>query len=745
MQSALAPLFRFALLAFFLSLSGLFPLPASGQEAAPPEQGLEITPEELQGLITTLEDPLAREVFLERLRTLAAVRQEAAEEAEEEDLGVSLLAAASLGIAELSEQLDVIAAYLQEAPALVEGIMAALLRPDIQRLVLEIAGKVAGIFIAALLVAFVARGLLARPWRLLQARQAHSPFGKGILLLAALLLKLIPLAVFAGAAYLVLPLLDPRPITRLVLLTLVNAHLIAQGLITTARTLLAVDSPGLRPYPMKDESAAYWYVWIRRLAIIVVYGYFINEAVLLVGLERTLHAAIVDLTGLFVALLLVSLVLQNRTAVSTSIRGGPEVSGVMTQVRGSLAALWHLLAIAYVIGVYIVWAFEVEGGFAYLLRSTVATVVILVLLRLVVLAIERGVNRLFHIPENMREQYTGLEARADRYRPLISKGLKALILIAGAMALLEAWGVDATAFLATELGRELVTRLARLAFIIGFSVLLWELVSALIEKRLKSQVHSSRRILTLLPLLKNVVRLVILVLGSMIALAEIGVNIGPLLASAGVIGLAIGFGAQTLVRDLITGFFVVLEDIIAVGDWVEVGTHAGMVESMTIRTLRLRDLSGNLRIIPFGDVSSVHKVANDFSFAVIVVGVAYRENTDEVIELLKQVGQGMQQDPEWSWRILEPLEIHGVTQFAASSVDIRARFKCRPLEQWGVQREFLRRIKLLFDEKGVEIPFPHQTVYFGEDRSRHAPPARVVLEREPESEPSEERGLAREE
>src|SRR5690606_4914093 len=138
---------------------------------------------------------------------------------------------------------------------------------------------------------------------------------------------------------------------------------------------------------------------------------------------------------------------------------------------------------------------------------------------------------------------------------------------------------------------------------------------------------TSRRILTLLPLLKNVVRLVIVVLATMIVLSEVGMDIGPLLASAGVIGLAVGFGAQTLVRDLITGFFVILEDVIAVGDWVEVGAHNGIVESMTIRTLRLRDLAGNLRIIPFGEVSSVHKIAHDFSHAVIVIQVAYRENT----------------------------------------------------------------------------------------------------------------------
>ena len=727
--------YRLPLSLLFLLSCLAFPLQAQEEPAAEQAAG-EISALELQRLVDTLEDPLAREAFLERLRTLAALQEEAVQEEEEEALGRELLTAASEGIDQVSDQLDLLAGYLQAAPAYLENMRAALMEPENRQVLLEITLKVVGLFVVALFGGFLTRGLLSRPWQVLQRKTHPNPVTRSFLLLGSLLLRLIPLVVFAAIAYLVLPLLDPRPITRLVLLTLVNAHLIAQGSITAARTVLAVDTPTLRPYRLKDDNAAYSYVWFRRLTIVVVYGYFINQALLLVGLDPSVHEALVDLTGLLVGLMFVSLILQTRAGVAAGIRGGPEVGGVMGQIRGTAALLWHFLAIAYVIGVYIVWAFEVEGGFAYLLRSTVATLVIGVLLRLALVGAERGVNRLFRIPAHMREQYSGLEERADRYRPVISKVLKALIVIVGVMAILEVWGVDATAFLGTDLGRGLVARIARIAFIIALSFLVWELVSALIEKRLKARTGSSRRVLTLLPLLKNLVRLVILVLGSMIVLSEIGMDIGPLLASAGVIGLAIGFGAQTLVRDLMTGFFVILEDIIAVGDWVEVGGHNGMVESITIRTLRLRDLNGNLRIIPFGEVSSVHKVGNDFCYAVIVVGVAYRENTDEVLKLMAQVGEDMRKDPEWGPKILEPLEIHGVTALADSSVNLRVRLKCVPLEHWGVQREYLRRVKQLFDEKGVEIPFPHRTLYFGVDKEGGAPPApvRMVGESAPEGE-----------
>src|SRR5690606_19781811 len=236
------------------------------------------------------EDPLAREAFLERLRTLAAVQDEAEPVADEEgDLGVTLLVTASLGVNELAERLDVVLVYLQQAPAVLTNAWNSLLRLDVQRLVLEIAAKVVGIFAAALVAAFVVRSMLHRPWRILRDREVRNPLSQGVALLGGLLLRLLPLVVFAAVAYLVLPLLDPRPITRLALLTLVNAHVIAQATITTARALLAVDAPQLRPYQMKDDTAAYVYVWIRRLTIIIVYGYFISEALRLVGLDPTLH------------------------------------------------------------------------------------------------------------------------------------------------------------------------------------------------------------------------------------------------------------------------------------------------------------------------------------------------------------------------------------------------------------------------------------------------------------------------
>ena len=238
------------------------------------------------------------------------------------------------------------------------------------------------------------------------------------------------------------------------------------------------------------------------------------------------------------------------------------------------------------------------------------------------------------------------------------------------------------------------------------------------------------RIRTLLPLMRNVVRIVLLVLVTLIVLSEFGINIGPLLAGAGIVGIAVSFGAQSLVKDVISGFFILLEDTISIGDVVELGGRDGVVESMSIRSIRMRDLRGHVHTVPFGEVATVLNMTKDYAHALIEAGIAYREDVDDVMEVLRAIGDDMQADEEFGPSILEPLEVLGLNSFGASSVNIRVRLKTVPMKQWAVRREFQRRMKRVFDERGIEIPFPHQTVYFGVDKSGRAPSARIALESE---------------
>ena len=217
-------------------------------------------------------------------------------------------------------------------------------------------------------------------------------------------------------------------------------------------------------------------------------------------------------------------------------------------------------------------------------------------------------------------------------------------------------------------------------------------------------------------------------IAGMLVLGEIGISVAPILGAAGVVGLAVGFGAQSLVKDYFAGFFILLEDQIRHGDVVEIAGKSGFVEEITLRYVRLRDYDGNVHYIANGLISTVTNMSRGFAQSVIDVGIAYREDVDDAFDVMRQVASAMRADPAFGPRILADLEIAGVERWADSAVILRCRFKVAPLEQWGVRREFLRRLKRAFDERGVEIPFPHLTVYPGALKDGTAPELRTAVQ-----------------
>jgi moderate conductance mechanosensitive channel len=226
----------------------------------------------------------------------------------------------------------------------------------------------------------------------------------------------------------------------------------------------------------------------------------------------------------------------------------------------------------------------------------------------------------------------------------------------------------------------------------------------------------SKRVDTLTHIVRDVARVVILFVGMTMILSEGGVDLKPLLAAAGLGGLAIGFGAQSLVKDLISGFFILWEDSVRIGDVVEVAGVAGVVEEVELRAIKLRDVSGNLHVVPNGVIDRVKNLTKDYSYSVLDIGVAYRENVDEVMGELQEIAKEVRRDARFADDILEPLEMLGVDQFKDSAVMIKCRIKTEPHKQWRVGREMNRRIKNRFDAKGIEIPFPYQPSYWGEPK-----------------------------
>ncbi len=221
---------------------------------------------------------------------------------------------------------------------------------------------------------------------------------------------------------------------------------------------------------------------------------------------------------------------------------------------------------------------------------------------------------------------------------------------------------------------------------------------------------------TLGKVLRNIIGIAVWGAAGLIVLHELGISIGPILAGVGIAGVAVGFGAQSLVKDFLSGMFILVENQFHVGDVIRTAGVAGLVERITLRTTTLRDLEGRVHVVPNGQIEVLTNMTKKWSRAVLDIGVAYKEDVDQVMEILSKVGEEMNEDPEFGRMITAPLEIPGVQDFADSAVVIRVMFTTRPGRQWPVAREARRRIKIAFDRHGIEIPFPHQTVYLGEGR-----------------------------
>jgi len=222
--------------------------------------------------------------------------------------------------------------------------------------------------------------------------------------------------------------------------------------------------------------------------------------------------------------------------------------------------------------------------------------------------------------------------------------------------------------------------------------------------------ESVQRAETLARALRYASTVVVFALTTMLVLAEVGVSVAPLLGAAGVAGVAIGFGAQSLVKDYFAGLSLLLEDQVRQGDVVRLGDHAGLVEEVTLRYVRLRDYDGHVHFVPNGTIESVVSMGRHFAFAVVDIGVAYGVNLDEAMATMRDVAAQLMADPEHAERLAGDFELAGVDQWANSAIVIRARFKVMPLQQWTIRRAYLKRLKEAFDAKGIEIPFPHVTV-----------------------------------
>ena len=357
-------------------------------------------------------------------------------------------------------------------------------------------------------------------------------------------------------------------------------------------------------------------------------------------------------------------------------------------------------------------------------------------LSLIVIAVAfvvvKGLRRLFDA--GLKRFVIRADEDRERQTPRVA-GLTWLLvrltIIAAALVLISGiWGVD----LVVVFGRGVGAAILRAGGVVVLAVAAVEITGFLVERlvdgfaRRSGDTRRAAQVRTLGPLINGFVKSVVIVISVLTFLSEIGVKVGPLLASAGVVGVAIGFGAQTLVKDFLTGLFLIAEDVVSVGDNVLIGESGGTVEAMTLRTIRLRDMNGTLHIFPYSEAQVIHNRTSTFSSFIFETMTTYDSDTDLALKVMAEVGEEMRRDPRYAAKITRPFEVLGIDRLDPLGVAVKGRITTRPREQWEVGREYNRRIKAAFETAGVQLAY----------RPPGAPAPTVATSSSPEGPPEAE-------
>ncbi len=511
---------------------------------------------------------------------------------------------------------------------------------------------------------------------------------------------------------------------------LLNAFLVVELTKLAVRVVLVPRFPALRLPAVTDSNAAYWSFWLGRIASLLGYT-FLFVAPILTSLVSAAAGSAIQVLAMATAVTIgIIITLQNKDDVRTwlqeiSERRGHDGPG---QILAAVGRHWHVLVIAYLLALLVVWFANPETALPFMIGATVQSAFAILIGALIVGFITRFVSAGLTLPDDIRQRLPLLETRLRSFVPAVMRVVRWIIIAAVIIAIGQAWALfDFVAWIGSEEGLAVAGSVVSAALILLAAIVLHVVVASWVEYRLNvnfGKVPTSRE-KTLLNLFKNAFTIALVVFGTMLALAQIGVNIAPLLAGAGVVGLAIGFGAQKLVQDIITGIFIQFENIMNEGDVVAVGQWSGVVEKLTIRSVTIRDLSGTVHLIPFSSVDQVSNMMRGFSYHVAEIGVAYDSDIDAVKAAMRAAFDRLMQT-EHKDEILDELDMQGITAFGDSAITVRARIKTLPGKQWGTGRRYNELVKTVFAERGIEIPYPHVTYVPAGRSSKAPPPARQI-------------------
>jgi small-conductance mechanosensitive channel len=753
----LLPLFAALVLGAVVFVSGAAAqtLPGTAAAAAKTEAP-KLTPAEAQSVLDVLNDPQKRAAFTATLQNMlkAAAPAKAAPAMPmplaPNSIGAQVIAESTTWLADLAGQVSAFGNVLGNLPAVGAFTVRTFENPQTRDPVLTASWRLSLILLVAILVEWGFYLLLRRPISALDRRAPSGSltppveiatdaiaggdpdhtqnvlrerrFGRTLrvirripFMLARLLLELLPVATFLGLGFAGMGFADAegQNLLRVVIIAYVACRLA----VVLTRAIVSPVYRSLRMVHLSDEGALYAVRWVRRLAVVAAISYAggaIGEQFGMPGAARVAFAkAVILIDHIF----LVIIVLQTRARVARKIRGEGARHGFSTEMRRWFAAVWHLAAIFFIVALWLVWAAQVRNGYDRIWHLFLVTAAVLIAARVVSILLLGGLDRLFQITPEMARHYPTLEAQANRYYPLVRGTLVTALFVATSLACLQVWGVKVLNwFHGGALGGKLFSAAITILIAGIVSLIVWEATTASLERQIdhlnkQAQVMKSARLRTLMPILRTVLLMTLIAVFGLTALSEIGVNIAPLLAGAGILGVAIGFGSQKLVQDFITGIFLLLENAMQVGDAVTVAGLSGSVENLSIRTMRLRAGDGSVHIIPFSSVTTVTNSNRGIGNAAVSVSVPVAEDTDQVSDVLADIARDMRADKQFESLMRSELQLWGVDKVDSGNVTIVGQIVCTDGGRWSVQREFNRRVNMKFKELGIRIATPVQTVF----------------------------------
>ncbi|WP_099064043.1 mechanosensitive channel protein [Serratia sp. BW106] len=502
---------------------------------------------------------------------------------------------------------------------------------------------------------------------------------------------------------------DSATILRLQTLFL-SAFAVIEFFKAVLRLIFSPDFDYLRPFAFSDASAHYWNKRLAWLSGLIGYGLMVVVPVVATQISYPAAAAANLAIMLALTLYAVALILRNRKPIQQQINLLAERSMAFFSIilRG-LGHVWHLLAIAYFLVLFALSQFDIGNSLRFMMTATVKSLVVIGVGALLSGMLTRWIFRRISLPDDVNRRYPMLERRINSYIPNGLKILRVMVVLAVTLLLFDAWHlINLYQWAGSENGEKIIGGLVHILLIMVVAVFSWTLMASIIEHRLALELNNgirpSARERTLLTLFRNVLAIVISTITIMIVLSQVGINIAPLLAGAGALGLAISFGAQTLVKDVITGVFIQFENGMNTGEYVTVSGITGTVERMTIRSIGLRDDYGVYHIVPFSSITTLANYAREFGVYRANYSVSRDEDIDHVHEVLHQAVDALKQDEQVKHFLVGEPVFNGVVALGDRSFTTRVTVRTQALKQWVVQYALDRLVKMHFDQADIAMP-----------------------------------------